>query len=106
MSFHFSHFIDVLDGVKCHHGDDAVDGERGEDEEEGRAEEETLHFCGGGEDDDDTVATAASASLLVTNPLTVEASLSTSCTLGAQWLTKPGPEPTSLGKITSLCGAA
>ncbi|KAG8000330.1 EH domain-binding protein 1 [Nibea albiflora] len=59
---------DVLEGVRGHHEDDAVDGERGEDEEEGRAEEEQLHFGGGDggdeDDEDDTVAPATSASAL------------------------------------------
>nr|XP_046258763.1 EH domain-binding protein 1 isoform X2 [Scatophagus argus] len=87
---------DVLDGVRGHHEDDAVDGERGEDEEEGRAEEEQLHFGGG--DDDDTVAAAPSASALVTNPRLLEAPLAaTSSTLGPLELTNPGSELTSLG---------
>ncbi|KAM9344992.1 EH domain-binding protein 1 [Symphorus nematophorus] len=98
---------DVLDGVRGHHEDDAVDGERGEDEEEGRAEEEQLHFGGGGgggddDDDDESVAPAAaaatSASALVTNPLPLEAFLpTTSSTWEPLELTNPGSELTSLG---------
>ncbi|XP_027140156.1 EH domain-binding protein 1 isoform X2 [Larimichthys crocea] len=94
---------DVLEGVRGHHEDDAVDGERGEDEEEGRAEEEQLHFGGGGDgddddDEDDTVAPATSASALVTNPLPLEAPQpATSSTLGPLELTNPGSELTSLG---------
>lgn len=91
--------------MRGHHEDDAVDGERGEDEEEGRAEEEQLHFGGGDGDDDDeeddTVAPATSASALVTNPLPLEAPQpATSSTLGPLELTNPGSELTSLGKIT------
>ncbi len=99
--FPLSHSVptDVLDGVRGHHEDDAVDGERGEDEEEGRAEEEQLHFGGG--DDADTVAAATSASALVTNPLPLEAPLpATSSAQGPLELTNPSSELTSLGKIT------
>lgn len=86
------------------HEDDAVDGKRGEDEEEGRAEKEHLHFGGG--DDGDTFAAAASASTLVTNPLPLEAPLqATSSTQGHLGLINPGSDLTSLGKITS-CGDA
>ncbi|TMS04233.1 EH domain-binding protein 1 [Larimichthys crocea] len=101
---------DVLEGVRGHHEDDAVDGERGEDEEEGRAEEEQLHFGGGGGDDgdddeeDDTVAPATSASALVTNPLPLEAPQpATSSTLGPLELTNPGSELTSLGSSNQSC---
>ncbi|XP_059214950.1 EH domain-binding protein 1 isoform X1 [Centropristis striata] len=87
---------DVLDGVRSHHEDD---GDRGEDEEEGRADEEQLHFGEGGdnEDDDDSVA-ATSASALVTNPLQMEAFLpATSSTLTPLEFTNPGSDLTSLG---------
>lgn len=90
--------------MRGHHEDDAVDGERGENEEEGRAEKEQLHFGGGdGDDDDDTVvAAAAAASALVTNPLPLEFPLlAASSTQGPLGLTNPGSELTSLGKITS-----
>ncbi|XP_036979770.1 EH domain-binding protein 1 isoform X3 [Acanthopagrus latus] len=102
---------DVLDGVRGHHEDDAVDGERGEDDEEGRAEEEQLHFgaasasadaaaaaAAADDDDDDTIAAATSASALVTNPLPLEALLpTTSSTQGPLELTNPGSDLTSLG---------
>ncbi|XP_042288975.1 EH domain-binding protein 1 isoform X2 [Thunnus maccoyii] len=90
---------DVLDGVRGHHEGDGVDGERGEDEEEGRAEEEQFHFGGGGDDDDDdTVAATTSASALVTNPLPLEAPLpATSSTQGPLELTNPSSELSSLG---------
>ncbi|XP_076598685.1 EH domain-binding protein 1 isoform X2 [Chaetodon auriga] len=90
---------DELDGVRGHHEDDAVDGERGEDEEEGRAEEEQQDFGGGDDDDDDDDAVAAtSASALATNPLPLEAPLlATSSTQGPLELTNPGSELTSLG---------
>ena len=116
-SFPLSHSIstDVLDGVRGHHEDDAVDGERGEDDEEGRAEEEQLHFgaasasadaAAAADDDDDTIAAATSASALVTNPLPLEALLpTTSSTQGPLELTNPGSDLTSLGKITG-CGCA
>ncbi|XP_074531242.1 EH domain-binding protein 1 isoform X2 [Halichoeres trimaculatus] len=98
---------DVLDGVRGHHEDDAVDGGRGENEGEERAEEEQLQFgggAGGGDDDygddnddDDTVA-ATSASALVTNPLPLEALLpTTSTTQGPLEFTNPSSELTSLG---------
>lgn len=89
--------------MRGHHEDDAVDGERGENEEEGRAEKEQLHFGGGdGDDDDDTVVAAAAASALVTNPLPLEFPLlAASSTQGPLGLTNPGSELTSLGKITS-----
>ncbi|XP_051276245.1 EH domain-binding protein 1 isoform X2 [Dicentrarchus labrax] len=87
---------DVFDGVRGQ--DDAGDGEMGEDEEEGRAEEEQLHFDGGGDFDDDTVAAATSASALVTNPQPLEAPLpTTSIIQGPLELTNPGTELASLG---------
>ncbi|XP_042357693.1 EH domain-binding protein 1 isoform X1 [Plectropomus leopardus] len=96
---------DMLDGVRGHHEDDGVDGERGEeDEEEGRAEEEKLHFGGGGDDDDDddttlaAAAAATSASALVTNPLPLEAPLpTTSGTHVPLELTNPDSELRPLG---------
>lgn len=100
LSLLLSHSVptDELDGVRGHHEDDAIDGERGEDEEEGRAEEEQLDFGG---DDDDAVVAATSASALVTNLLPLEAPLpATSSTQGPLELTNPGSELTSLGKIT------
>lgn len=92
--------------MRGHHEGDAVDGERGENEEEGRAEKEQLLFVGGdGDDDDDddtVVAAAAAASALVTNPLPLEFPLlAASSTQGPLGLTNPGSELTSLGKITS-----
>lgn len=86
--------------MRGHHEDDAVDGERGE--EEGRSEEEQLPFYVGGHDDDDAaVAAATSVSALVTNPLPLEAPLvATSSTQGPLEFTNPGSELTSLGKIT------
>lgn len=100
---------DVLDGVECHLGDDAIDGERGEDEEEWRAENEQLPVaCGDDDTDETTDAASSSAPLLVTNPLSLEASLpATSSTQGTSGLTNTGFELASLGKVTShLCGAA
>ncbi|XP_069568974.1 EH domain-binding protein 1 isoform X2 [Brachyistius frenatus] len=99
---------DVLDRVRSHLEDDGVDGQKGEDEEEWRAEEEQLHFGGGGggggdgdddddDDDDDTVGAATSAPALVTNPLPPEAPPTTSSTQGPLELTNPGSELTSLG---------
>lgn len=99
--------------MRGHHGDDAVDGERGEDEEEdGRAETEQLHFGvahhdDDDDDDDDTVAAAAAAaaasvSTLVTNLLPLEFPLpAASSTQGLLLPTNPGSELTSLGKLTS-----
>lgn len=96
--------------MRGHHEDDAVDGERGEDEEEdGRAEKEQLHFGVGHDDgDDDNVApataatAAASASTLVTNPLPLEFPLLVaSSTQGLLGPTNPGSELTSLGKLAS-----
>lgn len=124
MTFFLSHFpstvplppTDVLDGVRGHHEDDAVDGGRGENEGEERAEEEQLQFGGGGDDDsgddddnDDDTGAATSASALVTNPLPLEALLpTTSSTQGPLELTNPSSELTSLGKIhcLRLCGAS
>lgn len=75
--------------------------ERGEDEEEGSAEEEQLH-CGAA-DAAAAVFAATSESPLVTNPLPLEASLpATSTAQGPLELTNPGSELTSLGKITGL----
>ncbi|XP_034753732.1 EH domain-binding protein 1 isoform X1 [Etheostoma cragini] len=91
---------DVLDGVGSHHEEDDVDGEMGEDEEEGRAKEEQVHFGGDDDDDDDdnTAVAAASASALVTNPLPLEAPrAATSSTHVHLELTNPGCELTSLG---------
>lgn len=98
---------DVLDGSEGHPRDVAIDGQRGEDEEEGRAENEQLHV-GCGDDTDDTTDTAASASTLATNPPSLEASPpATSSTQGTSGLTNTGFELASLGKVTSqLCGAA
>ncbi|XP_041865876.1 EH domain-binding protein 1 isoform X2 [Melanotaenia boesemani] len=90
---------DVLDRVKSH--DEAhVDGERGEDEEEGRAAEQQFRFGGGiddDDDDDDSVVAATSAPLLVTNLLPLEALPATSSTRGHLELTNPGTDQTSLG---------
>ncbi|XP_008285434.1 EH domain-binding protein 1 isoform X3 [Stegastes partitus] len=100
---------DVLDRVRSHPEVDGVDGERGEDEEEGRAEEDHFHFGvggddddGGGADDDDDDAAAAAAvgaatPALVTNPLPLDALPTTSSTQGPLELTNPGSELTSLG---------
>lgn len=98
---------DALDEVRAHGGDDAVDGGRGEDEEEGRAGREQLH-SGVVDDDDDAFAAAAAAtataaaSSLVTYPLPPEAHLP--ATSGSQpplGFTNPGSELTSLGKRTN-----
>ncbi|XP_072246692.1 EH domain-binding protein 1 isoform X2 [Leuresthes tenuis] len=86
---------DVLDRVRSHEEDD-VDGERGEDEEEGRAEEAQLRF-GSGDDDDHFVGPATSATPMVTNPLPLEALPTTSSTQGPLELTNPGSELTFLG---------
>ncbi|XP_029306112.1 LOW QUALITY PROTEIN: EH domain-binding protein 1 [Cottoperca gobio] len=78
---------DVLDGVRGHREDDGGDGER----DEGRAEEEPLHFGG----DDDTVA---ATSALVTNPLPLEVPFPATCSTHVPLeLTNPGSEITSLG---------
>lgn len=96
-----SHSIpaDVLDGVESHCGVDAIDGERGEDDEERAAETEQLPVgCGG--DADEPADAAASASAFVTNPLSLEASLpATSSTQGTTGLTNTGFELASLGKV-------
>jgi len=84
--------------VRSHEEDD-VDGERGEDEEEGRAEEAQLRF-GSGDDDDHFVGPATSATPMVTNPLPLEALPTTSSTQGPLELTNPGSELTFLGKFT------
>lgn len=89
---------DVLDGVRGQN----EDGEKGEKEDEERSESEQLSFGGGGGEDNSVVAAAASASMLVTNPLPLEGPLpATSCTQGSLRLTNPGPELTSLGKMTN-----
>lgn len=96
---------DVLHGLRGHHEGDGVDGERGENEEKGRTEQEKLHFGGGDgdyDDGDDRVAGATSVSALVTNPLPLEALLpATSSTQGPLKLINRGSELTSLGKITA-----
>lgn len=89
-----------MDGVRSHHEDIGVAGERGEDEEDGRAEEKQLHFGGGGDHDVDTVGAATSASALPTNLLPLEVLPTTSSTQGPLELTNPCSELTSLGKIT------
>lgn len=97
-----SHSIptDVLDGVEGRCGENAIDGER--DEEEGRAENEQLRV-GCGDDTDATTDTTASTSMLVTNPLSLEASVpATSSTQGTSGLTNTGFEIAALGKVTSL----
>uniref|UniRef100_A0A667WTF8 EH domain binding protein 1 n=1 Tax=Myripristis murdjan TaxID=586833 RepID=A0A667WTF8_9TELE len=92
---------DVLDGVAG--GDDGADGERGDDEKEGRAEEEQVHAVAAAvaavdDDDDDAVATATSTSALDTNPAPLEAPLpATSSTKGPPELTNHDSELTSLG---------
>lgn len=87
---------DVLDGVEGHSEENAIDSERGEDEEEGRAEND---------DTDEATNAAASPSMLVTNPLSLEASVpATSSTQGTSGLTNTGFELASLGKVASqLC---
>ncbi|XP_056903400.1 EH domain-binding protein 1 isoform X3 [Takifugu flavidus] len=88
---------DVSDRVESHRGDDAVDSERGEDEEEGRAENEQLRV-GCGDDIDETAGAAAYSPPLVTNPLLLEASLpATSSTQGTSGLTNTSFELASLG---------
>lgn len=100
-----SHSIpaDVLDGAESHCGDDAIDGERGEDDEERAAETEQLRVgCGGDADEPADAAASASAPALVTNPLLLEASLpATSSTQGTAGLTNTGFELPSLGKVIS-----
>lgn len=92
---------EVLDGVDGHCGENAVDGERAEDEEEGRAENEQLHVGGGG-DSDEATDTAASPSVLLTNPLSLEASgPASSSAQGTSGLTNTGFELAALGKVTS-----
>lgn len=91
----------MLDGVEGRSGENAVDGERDEDEEEGRAEDEQLRV-GCGDDTDETTDAAASTSLLVTNPLLLEASApATSSTQGPSGLTNPAFQLAALGKVTS-----
>lgn len=88
--------------MESHRGDDAVDSERGEDEEEGRAESEQLRV-GCGDDTDETAGAAAYSPPLVTNPLLLEASLpATSGTQGTSGLTNTSFELASLGKVTSV----
>lgn len=91
----------MLDGVEGRSGEHAVDGERDEDEEEGRAEDEQL-LVDCGDDTDETTDAAASTSLLVTNPLLLEASApATSSTQGPSGLTNPTFQLAALGKVTS-----
>lgn len=93
---------DVLDRAESHRGDDAVDSERGEDEEEGRAENEQLRV-GCGDDTDEAAGAAAYSPALVTNPLLLEASVpATSSTQGTSGLTNTSFELASLGKLTSV----
>uniref|UniRef100_A0A3Q3GB33 EH domain binding protein 1 n=1 Tax=Kryptolebias marmoratus TaxID=37003 RepID=A0A3Q3GB33_KRYMA len=84
---------DVLGRMRSHEEDD-VDGEKGEDEEESRAEQEQLCFGGG---HSDSVGAALSASALVTNQLPQDAFPTTSSTQGHLELTNPASELTSLG---------
>ncbi|XP_061602050.1 EH domain-binding protein 1 isoform X2 [Cololabis saira] len=89
---------DVLDRVNSHEEED-VDGEKWEDEENDRAEEEQLH-CGGGVgggDAAESVGAGTSTSALVTNPQPLDAVPTTSSTQGALELTNPGSELTSPG---------
>lgn len=91
-----------MDREESHRGDDAVDSERGEDEEEGRAENEQLRL-GCGDDTDETAGAAAYSPPLVTNPLLLEASLpATFSTQGSCGLTNTSFELASLGKVTSV----
>lgn len=88
--------------MESHRGDDAVDSERGEDEEEGRAENEQLRV-GCGDDTDETASAAAYSPTVVTNPLLLEASLpATSSTQGTSGLTNTSFELASLGKVTCV----
>lgn len=91
--------------MESHCGDDAIDGERGEDDEERAAETEQLRVgCGGDVDEPADAAASASASApaFVTNPLLLEASLpATSSTLGTAGLTNTGFELAPLGKVIS-----
>lgn len=77
-------------------GESAIDGERGECREEGRTESD---------DTDEATDAAASPSVLVTNPLPLEASVpASSSAQGASGLTNAGFELAPLGKVTSqLC---
>lgn len=103
ISFPLSHSIltDVLGGVEGRSGESTIDGERGEDEEEGRAESEQRHV-GCGDDTDETTDASASTSVLVTNPLSLEASVpATSSAQGTSGLTNTGFELSALGKVTS-----
>lgn len=77
------HPTDVLDRVRSHAGVDGVDGE---DEDEGRAEEDEFQF------------TAPSA--VVTNPLEAP---TTSSSQGPVEFTNPVSELTSLGKTRCCC---
>ncbi|XP_015244915.1 PREDICTED: EH domain-binding protein 1 isoform X2 [Cyprinodon variegatus] len=74
--------------------EDAVDGEKSEDEEQSRAEEEQLGYS---DVDADSVDATLSASAPVTNPLQQEALPATSSTQGCLELTNPASELTSLG---------
>lgn len=86
-------------------GENANDGKRGEEKEEGRAENEQLHV-GCGDDTDEPTDTAASTAMLVTNPLSLEASVpATSSTQGSSGLTNPEFELAALGKVTSQLSA-
>lgn len=88
--------------MESHRGDEAVDSERGEDEEEGRAENERRRV-GCGDDTDETAGAAAYSPTLVTNPLLLEASLpATSSTQGTSGPTNTSFELASLGKVTSV----
>uniref|UniRef100_A0A3Q2UBM7 EH domain binding protein 1 n=1 Tax=Fundulus heteroclitus TaxID=8078 RepID=A0A3Q2UBM7_FUNHE len=84
---------DVLGRLQSHDEDD-VDGEKSEDEEERRAEEEQLH-CD--DVDADSVDAAFSASAPVTNQLPQEALPTTSSTQGPLDLTNPASELACLG---------
>ncbi|XP_047458365.1 EH domain-binding protein 1 isoform X2 [Mugil cephalus] len=85
---------DFSDRVRTHHGEDGFDGDRAEDEEEGRVEKEQFHFDGG---EDDAIGAAASA--LVTNPQPLDAlpTTSTFSTQGLMEFTNPSSELTSQG---------
>lgn len=90
-----------MQGLRGHEGD-GVDGEMDvEEEEEGRTEQEKLHFGGGDCGDDSYPSTSAPA--LVTNPLLLEALLPTAPSVhGPLELINCSSELTSLGKITAL----
>lgn len=80
--------------MESHGGDDAIDSERGEDEQ---------LRVGCGDDTDETTGAAAYSPTLVTNPLLLEASLpATSSTQGTSGLTNTSFELASLGKVTSV----